>query len=195
MFEWISRLLARHPKPQDPGVAASTPSTHRFELRPTPTDTCAIEDKNGPEVEYQCGHRHAECFTLNLFGDRTVFTNDSYFAEREVCPECRLDRLRPSIIHCVHCGFGIMPGDNVMLYVDHDRFKKEWKTTVDEGTYNIVIGCRRWSCCESLSCYGYWMGDCFVPISEAGSNAKAHKASRFQHAVFARMRDEDEMDH
>jgi len=146
-------------------------STQEPESMSTPTDTCSVENKTGKEVEYKCGHRHTERFTLNLFGE-TIEFKDAAFAQRDFCADCGLARLRTGLIRCGICGFAIWPRDPVAVYSDNRDFKKEWKTTFGEGREKRVIGCMRWDCCPSAGFFsGHWMGDHYAQAFKAGSAA------------------------
>lgn len=171
MFGWISRVLARlRPSSKQPRLVMVA-STQEPKPMPTPTDTCTVENKMGQEVEYKCGHRHAERYVLSLFGEIIEF-KDVSFAKRELCADCNLARLRLGLIRCVICGFAIWPGDPVAVYADSRKFKKEWKTTVSKDKKDRVIGCMRWECCPSGGFFsGHWMGNHFAPAFTTGSAA------------------------
>lgn len=153
MFGWFSKVLAslKYALYLD-GVSAPEPK------RLTPTDTCAVEDKHGPEIEYKCGHRHAERFTLNLFGEPITLT-DAGYARRELCAECLLASMRRGLIRCAACGLSILYGEAVAVYVDNGGFKEEWKTPVVTGRERGAIACLRENCCPSAGFFtGYWTG-------------------------------------
>lgn len=151
MFGWFSKVLAslKYAFYLD-GASAPGPK------RPTPTDTCAVENKSGPEVEYLCGHHYAERFTLNLFGESHAFASPQCM----MCAECLLSYLHPTFIRCAACGFAIKPYDGVAVYVDNGGFKEEWKTPVVSDRERGAIACLRPDCCPSEAFFsGYWMGD------------------------------------
>lgn len=192
MFKWISKLFSRKQPSQKQSGLVLVASTRKPRPMPTPTDTCTVENKNGEEVEYECGHRHAERFTVNIFGEPITFT-DAGYAIRELCAECFLARLRTGLIRCALCGFPIMPGDPVAVYGNNKKlFKKEWMTTVGEGKDEDkgVIGCLRWDCCPSGGFFsGHWMGDHYVPAFEGGNIAD--EVFRTGQAVYVDLNDKD----
>lgn len=195
MFGWISRMWMRLKGSSTPTESASThepkppadvlmmvASSQESKSMPPPSDTCTVENKTGQEIEYNCGHRCAKQFTISLFGE-SLEPSDAGHAQSELCAECLLAKLRPSIIRCALCGFGIMPGDRVAAYADNGKFKKEWKTTIGDGEKKGVIGCMRWECCPSGGFFaGHWMGDHFVSAFAAGCMvAEVFQAGKSMH--------------
>ncbi len=146
-------------------------STQEPEAMPPSTDTCLITDQAGPEVDYECGHRHHERFIINIFGEPIELTPEAY-AKRERCAQCRLKLIKESTIRCAECGFGIRSGQPVALY-SADSVCSAWATYVGERK-QIVIGCMRWDCCPS-GCFfaGHWMGNHFRAAFAGGATAAA----------------------
>ena len=166
MFKWLAEIWHRIWNSEKFSVVASS---YEQKPMPKPTDVCVVENKTGPEVEYLCGHRHAERFTLNMFGE-TFMPKSTTVAKRKLCSECQLERLKKVIIRCAACGFVIWPGEGVAVYADSRKFNKDWKTTIGDGKKKGVIGCLRWDCCPSGGFFaGHWMGDHFESAFEGGT--------------------------
>ncbi|MBP6859706.1 MAG: hypothetical protein KBC69_03765 [Candidatus Magasanikbacteria bacterium] len=156
-------------------------STQEQEVLPPSTDSCLITDQSGPEVEYQCGHRHHERFIINIFGEPIELTDEAY-AKRERCAQCRLTLIKECVIRCAQCGFGIRPGEAVALYTA-ESVNSAWATYVGERA-KLVIGCMRWDCCPSGGFFaGHWTGKHFQAAFEGGGTAAA-EVFRTGEAVF-----------
>jgi len=171
MISFLKKLFGR--KNNGPARIGVVVSTHEAKPMPDPTDTCAVVDVSGPEVDYECGHRHPERFMIDLYGMK-IGLNEEGLAERKLCANCHLVKLKSATIRCAKCGFVIMPGDGVALYCyDRKLFKKTgWITFVGEGREKSVIGCLRWDCCPSGGFFaGHWTGDQFQSAFAGGSAA------------------------
>jgi len=145
-------------------VVASCGGEH--EELPEPTDELRVEPLSDELVTYKCGHRGADRYLLNAFGEELMPGEES-LAAREKCPECLTADARANIIRCALCGHHIMPGEPVALYVDDGGFNPKWMTKLGRD----VVGCLRWDCCPSGGFFsGHWDGEKVLPaFGEYGS--------------------------
>lgn len=106
---------------------------------------------------YHCGHRSLPRFRVSVYG---LVSN--WVRQRELCPECFLEKQARVVIHCVCCGNPIVPGDPVALYcADSEGLHLEYATRHND----CVIGCLRMDCCPSGGCLaGHWSETGFVPM-------------------------------
>lgn len=133
--------------------------TNQEETMPESTDTFAVTEIRGQEVDYKCGHRQPSQYTFDLYGQKIELSPEG-LEQRELCANCDLAELKKITIRCASCGFVIMPGHPVALYVDDPNIfkKRDWITKVEQS----VIGCLRWGCCPSGGFFaGHWTGEKF----------------------------------
>ncbi len=139
--------------------------------RPTCTDNLGVVKRAGKKVPYACGHIDSAKFRHDFYGEVREPT-DEVFAAREKCGECMLASVKEFVIRCGACGFAILPGDPVALYVDAHHFSIVWKKIVREPPR--VVGCMRWGCCPSGGFFaGHWSESGFEPAFPGGASAAA----------------------
>ncbi|MEK7624964.1 MAG: hypothetical protein AAB467_01280 [Patescibacteria group bacterium] len=163
MIRWIFGLAVRFVRKLILATFQKFPEP-KPEPEPTIDDICSVVKREGPLVDFKCGHRDHERPTFNFFGETANFS-DEVSQARELCADCSLAKYRPFFIRCALCGHVIGPGFGVAIYADNAAFKKEWTTTVGEGDEAGVIGCLRSECGPDVRRHdGHWMGDHFEPF-------------------------------
>lgn len=135
---------------------------------PMPLEECVIHSREGKKIDYACGHQDAIEFKLDLYGMPSCRKRKGM--EPTYCADCLLAEIKKVSIRCGLCGYDIMPGHEVALYVDDKKHfpHQAWKTLVD----GQVVGCMRWDCCPSggfLS--GRWTTQGYKPLFTHGSIA------------------------
>lgn len=141
------------------------------DVRPEATDVVRVIREAGKPVPYACGHPFAPRFEIDCYGQELSLADEAV-AKREKCGPCALEEFKRVVIRCGACGFAILPGDGVALYVDDRKtFPKRERVTLHEKQ---VVGCLRMDCCPSGGFYaGNWDGTKFVPAFPGGMSAAA----------------------
>lgn len=133
---------------------------------PMPLEACVIHSREGKVIDYECGHQDTIEFQVDLYGKSACRKRKEM--DPKWCADCLLAEVKKISIRCGLCGYVIMPGDEVALYVDDKKLfpHAAWKTLVEDQ----VVGCLRWDCCPSggfLS--GRWTPHGYKPLFKHGS--------------------------
>ncbi|MFH1078378.1 MAG: hypothetical protein V1745_03840 [Patescibacteria group bacterium] len=129
-----------------------------------PLERCRIIRKSWKDTDYPCGHPGAERYALDIYGEE-FWPSKTFLSEHPECPACALDAVMAGVIRCAMCGYAILAGEDVTLYLNEGAFDPAWTTAVADG-YG-AIACLRLDC-RSPFCdrEGRWDGRSFVRAFE-----------------------------
>ena len=145
------------------------------ELREVPSDSLLF---------LKCGHRASPQITISVWGNERrlkLFEGsiEEIGGEKVVesdCPVCAFNRLKQHSIRCCLCGYGIVPGDGVVLYHRSSRSINQAAATFAGDS---AIGCMLWDCCPSGAFFaGHWSETGFKPAFSGRTMAGEAIASR-----------------
>ena len=107
---------------------------------PMPLESCEIFDAGQESAVHECGHAGPLDFKIRLWGETLgTFTLKG---PKPKCADCLLSEIRKVSIRCALCGYAIMPGDRVALYVDNKKTfpHPAWKTLEDGQVFSTHGG-------------------------------------------------------
>ena len=133
-------------------------------------DEIRVDHSSEEKVPYQCGHEDWAKFSISLWGEQFTlnrptsappakawrpsskkrlkkWAREQTLADkvnRELCSSCVIEFVHQIAIRCARCGYVIMPGMDVTLYLDEGQFNEAWCTFGPDGT--SVVGCTRPTC-------------------------------------------------
>jgi len=127
---------------------------------PEPTDNFDLVPLTTKTVRWgECGHYGPARFCHDLYGDKIEPKEEVFKAyKKHLCGACMQKMLEDAAIRCCACGFVILPGDPVAVYMNSREMNAAWKTH-PEDDQKRVIGCLRWNCaCTGAAFCGHWTG-------------------------------------
>lgn len=136
-------------------IIASAGDVSQRENLPEASNEIRISYASWFNKKYACGHRGPRRFELFVYGDTVRPNNDM-----GKCPDCCIEEIQKTVIHCALCELPIFPHAGVCLV--HPTTPGVNLAIANFVDPEAVVCCMRWDCCLYPGLFaGHWTKEGF----------------------------------